>query len=190
MAGIEQLQLVFNPEQDRLLLRVNTSDQEQLRFWLTRRLVKRLTPSLQSLLQSANDVPELQDRPLNDNAKQALFDMEHQAIRDQVDFATEFRDEVESLPLGSEGILVNTVKVTTQKGATPDQHQYALKLSDEKGASVDINLNNQLLHSLYAVLVEGIRKTDWDLSFGTAGHPSGISPDDAVGPTGSSGPLH
>ena len=52
MTRIDQLQLRFDAEQDRLLLRVNTADREEFRLWLTRRMVARLWPALRSALES------------------------------------------------------------------------------------------------------------------------------------------
>ena len=39
---LHQLKLDFNPEQDRLLLRVSTDNQLEVRLWLTRRALRLL----------------------------------------------------------------------------------------------------------------------------------------------------
>ena len=46
---IHQLNLKYVPEQDRLLLRINTKTGEELRLWLSRRLTLGVLPLLRKL---------------------------------------------------------------------------------------------------------------------------------------------
>lgn len=154
MAGIEQLQIQFDSEQDRILLRANDSNENQLRFWLTRRMLKRLLPHLQRILrQSAGNQGH------HDTAAQtALFEFQQESVKQNVDFSTEFKEEAESLPLGEDGILVTTVNLKPQ-----GPNLYTLKFSDRNKTSADLSLSPDLLHSLYAVIQEGLKTADWDL---------------------------
>lgn len=45
--NIHQLSVHHDERQDRLLLRLNTQDQQEFRFWLTRRMTLRLMPAIQ-----------------------------------------------------------------------------------------------------------------------------------------------
>jgi hypothetical protein len=45
--NIHQLSVNHDERQDRLLLRLNTQDQQEFRFWLTRRMTLRLMPAIE-----------------------------------------------------------------------------------------------------------------------------------------------
>ena len=45
--NIHQLSVHHEERQDRLLLRLNTKDQQEFRFWLTRRMTLRLLPAIE-----------------------------------------------------------------------------------------------------------------------------------------------
>ncbi len=154
MAGIEQLQIQFDSEQDRILLRVNDTDDNQLRFWLTRRMIKRLLPHFQTILRKASSNEDFHDEA----AQAALFEFQQESVKQNVDFSTQFKDSKESLPLGDDGILVTTVNLKPKGRAF-----YTLKFSNKEGVSADLNLTPELLHSLYAVIQEGLKKADWGL---------------------------
>lgn len=154
MSGIEQMQLKFDPQQDRLLLRVNSLDKQQLRFWLTRRIVKRLLPPLIELLRKA----AAGDRSDDAKAAAALFEFEQQVVREQVDFVSEFADDASTLPLGEDGLLVETVSLTTHEGG-----DISVKLANKAHTSATLRLNEKLLHSLFAILRQALAVADWDI---------------------------
>ena len=154
MSGIEQMQLKFDPQQDRLLLRVNSLDKQQLRFWLTRRIVKRLLPPLIDLLQKS----VAGDRSGDAKTAAALFEFEQQTVRDHVDFVSEFDDDATSLPLGEDGLLIETVSLTTHEGG-----DVSVKLANNSNTSATLRLNEKLLHSLFAILRQALAVADWDL---------------------------
>ena len=63
MGQLHQMQIVFVPEQDRLLFRLNTTgrQQQEFRFWLTRRYVRILWKALLNMLKAQDpNEPEQQ----------------------------------------------------------------------------------------------------------------------------------
>ena len=46
MTAINQLQMSYSPEEDRVLLRLNTTSAEEFRFWLTRRYCQLMVQAL------------------------------------------------------------------------------------------------------------------------------------------------
>ena len=50
--NIHQLSVSFDPLQDRVLLRVNTTTREELQVWLTRRMVSHVLPILLNIARS------------------------------------------------------------------------------------------------------------------------------------------
>ena len=51
---LHQLHVEYAPAEDRILLKFNTVDRQELRFWLTRKFVKSFWDSLQTLLEWAD----------------------------------------------------------------------------------------------------------------------------------------
>ena len=56
MTAINQLQMSYSPEEDRVLLRLNTTSAEEFRFWLTRRYCQLMVPALGAHRAAAPDV--------------------------------------------------------------------------------------------------------------------------------------
>jgi hypothetical protein len=46
ISAIHQINVTYQPEEDRILLRISTSDDSEVQFWLTRRLVRKLLEEL------------------------------------------------------------------------------------------------------------------------------------------------
>ena len=115
--NIHQLSITYLPEQDRILARVNTTAGEELRLWLTRRLMVGLWPLLSKAmterllrLEAAGSSLDAAD----DQLKQMLTDFRKQEFLQHADFATPYRKtETEpDLPLGEEPLLVTDVDAT------------------------------------------------------------------------------
>jgi hypothetical protein len=153
--NIAQLQITIDREQDRLLLRVNGSDQSEFRTWLTRRLVKQWWPSLVQLLASkvAQDVPTA-----NDDARRMVLGMRHEASVGKADFSQPYRAEATQFPLGQEPIVVSKLTMTLLP-----QNMYLLTLHPSQGKGVDLRLNDTLLHGLCQMLQNACKDAEWDL---------------------------
>ena len=52
--SINQIQIAYSPEEDRILFRVNSMDRKEFRFWLTRRFTVLLVKVLTLILTSTN----------------------------------------------------------------------------------------------------------------------------------------
>ena len=79
-------------------------------------------------------------------------------VRDHVDFVSEFDDDATSLPLGEDGLLIETVSLTTHEGG-----DVSVKLANNSNTSATLRLNEKLLHSLFAILRQALAVADWDL---------------------------
>ncbi|MEM7469644.1 MAG: hypothetical protein AAF387_22570 [Pseudomonadota bacterium] len=152
MSQISQIQIKFVATEDRLLLRVSSSNQQEFRFWLTARLVKKLYPALYDSL-SKTSPTAAQSLPI---AKQEVVEFEHQQAISKTDFKTEFKEAPQQFPLGETPILVTKCQLRpTQDGNT------VLALAPEEGQGIDINLSLELLHSFTKLLVDAARIAEW-----------------------------
>ena len=154
MSQISQIQIKFVATEDRLLLRVSSSSQQEFRFWLTARLVKMLYPALYDTLAktssiAANNVPQ---------AKHDVVAFEHQQAVAKTDFKTGFKEVKQDYPLGKTPILVTKCQLRPN----PDGNTI-LALAPEQGQGIDINLSNELLHSFTKLLIDACKTAEWPL---------------------------
>jgi len=109
---IHQLSVTYLAEQDRILVRVNTEAAEEMRLWLTRRLMLGLWPLLSKLLtkhllklEAAGTSLEAADEGL----KKMLADFRKEEFLKDADFETPYKDNQSQLPLGDEPLLITDV---------------------------------------------------------------------------------
>ncbi|MFT4560781.1 MAG: hypothetical protein ACI9BW_000516 [Gammaproteobacteria bacterium] len=155
MAQIQQIQIKFVAVEDRLLLRVSSSDELEFRFWLTRRFVKLITPAIENALKGSPTVLT-QASPI---AKKEVFAFEHQKAVNNSDFKTPFKESPKQLPLGSDPILLAKLQMRRNADGT-----MTMALAPEQGAGIDLALNPNLLHSLAELVSNGIRLAEWDIT--------------------------
>jgi hypothetical protein len=151
---LHQLKLDFIPEQDRLLLRVSTDNQLEVRLWLTRRALRLLWPLLVQMVRSAPEVA-LQSNPV---ARDALVGLQHEQALRQANFAQPFEEAPRQMPLGLEPILV--ARIQTNKDDSGNQ---VLGLLPQQGQGIHLTLDNTLLHSFCKLVQNAAAKADWDI---------------------------
>lgn len=150
---LHQIRIDYHPEQDRLLLRVSTSDGAELRFWLTRRFVKGLWPALMKI---AETIGEARTQP-DPTVRKAMLEFEHEKAVQQADFATPYK-KMTNLPLGEEPLLITRLR------ARPDGRGNAIiAMHPTQGQGMDLAMDAMLLHSFTRLLQGAVGKTDWDM---------------------------
>lgn len=151
---LHQLKLEYDPEQDRLLLRLATDQNAEVLLWLTRRCVLRLWSVL---LDMAHAIPEIVLQP-SPEARRALLSFRHAAAVNEAEFNQPYAHAARSYPMGAEPLLV--VRVEGRKG----DKGHALSLHPSHGESVHINVDEKLVHGMLKLIENGVARTDWDLS--------------------------
>ncbi|MBF0621249.1 MAG: hypothetical protein HQL54_04915 [Magnetococcales bacterium] len=157
MSGaISQIQMKYDPNQDRLMMRLNTSQSAEFRFWLTRRFVKRLWPALVKLMQKDENV-SMQNDPMS---RQAVMQFQHQESIAGADFKTEYREEtVQDLPLGHAPLLVTQGTLNQN----PETGHFNLGLHDEQKKGLNIGMEKKMLHTFCHLLADSVKKIEWDI---------------------------
>lgn len=151
---LHQIKLDFIPEQDRLLLRVSTDNQLEVRLWLTRRALRLLWPLLLQMVRASPEVA-LQS---NAQARDALVGMQHERALRQANFTDAFEETPRGMPLGAEPILVARIRSSRDEKGNP-----ILALLPQQGQGIHLTLDNTLLHSLCKLLQNAVAKSDWDI---------------------------
>lgn len=160
---IHQIQVRYDEEHDRILLRLSTQDGREYRFWLTRRFVKRLWPMLVEMLAWDRAVGAQVDVA----TRQTVLDIQHESYVQQGDFATAYQEVPRQLPLGEAPVLA-----AHGKGSRLDGGRCLLSLLPQQGQGIDITLDNRLLHLLGKLLQEAVKQADWDIGLQLGNPPS------------------
>lgn len=165
MAQIQQIQIKFVAAEDRLMLRVSGSDNSEFRFWLTRRFVKLMWPSVVDSLEAT---PSMQ-ASVSPIAKKEVLAFEHEKAVTDSDFKTPYNEKPKALPLGTEPILLVKMQIRRNGDGT-----MVMALAPEQGPGIDLALNAKLLHSLTALIANSVRVAEWGLPL-TIGEQNGQS---------------
>lgn len=144
---IRQLQVANDSVQDRLVLRIATQANEEIRVFFTRRFLRDLWPHLTTMLAGHLQVPLLpaghdqaapESTPLN--------------------FEQAYRNDHPIFPLGSNPLLASeaTLEATGDGVAR-------LILREGRERSFNLNLNSELLQALCSMLRAASQQASWDL---------------------------
>jgi hypothetical protein len=164
--NIHQVSVSYVQEQDRMMIRINSKDGDELRAWLTRRLALALLPALN---QTANEQmkkiagPAEPAASLEDQRFQMLTAFQKEASLRKGDFETPYKEPQfqpgasDVIPLAAEPLLLTEVKVTLMTSG-----QLHLQLSEKLPGkaearnfqlTMDAQLSNGLLHLLHQSLL-------------------------------------
>jgi len=160
MSRIHQIQVQFDPVQDRCLLRFRTREQAEYCFWLTRRFAKALWPVLVGLLGSSAEVRHQRD----DQTRAAVLSFQHESAISRSDFQTPYEPAAQA-PLGAAPLLLTrAVAKNTANG------NHILSLQSSTGPGIDVALDSVLAHSLAKLIADAAQRADWGLPL-TLGEP-------------------
>lgn len=172
--NIRQLQVSYLPDQDRLLARINTQDNAQIRLWLTRRLVQRLWPGLVRATETAT-LERMAERPsaaVVGEARGMMTEMAREAALSQADFETPFANEAETLPLGPEPLLITRIDLVPQANGIL---RVAMRQDETRG--IEMNMSDQLLHAFCTLIQKEVAKAEWGFKLDwTAPAPAALRP--------------
>jgi hypothetical protein len=149
---LRQLNVTYVDSEDRLLLKVSTSDEQEYRVWCTRRFTRLLLERLEVVFQEQMPAAAAVPQP----ARKEVAQMQHkQAVKEEA-FQQPYQAEPVEYPLGEEGLLVTTLKYKELAKGAVEMH-----LGDQKGVGVTLNLNAQLQHQLYELFNRAAQRAQW-----------------------------
>lgn len=153
-AAIQQLNLGYNREQDRLLFRVGLSDNTELMVWLTYRIAKQMW----ALLNGETHLPTANSIQIETPPAQAVqqFQQEVQAAEtlQKMDFSTEYQPRKE---VRNDGALLATSLQLTDDGV---KH---LDITCLEGLNVRMNLTPELILAICNMLQLSAKEASWDI---------------------------
>lgn len=146
MSALQQINISYVMEEDRLLLRASTSTRQEYRLWLTRRYAGLLAGVLQQQIDKSGGMHQLaSDRQTTDHLRQGAFERRYEGGHSE-------------FPLGEAGILGFGIKVGELSGGG-----LALQLLPKDGQGLNFNLDSSMLYLMHNLLEQAILKADWRL---------------------------
>lgn len=150
---------MHDERQDRLLLRLNTQDQQEFRFWLTRRMTFLMLPAIE---QSAVRLEAAQPgvAATDVHSQQLLTELKRDAFLKEADFATPFESRARHWPLGPEPMLITDIHLTVKpKGAL--EISFEDKSDPGHIRSCQLHLQVSLVHGMLHLIQQAKEKAQW-----------------------------
>ena len=165
-AVIEQLNLAFDIEQDRMLFKVGLSDNTELAIWMTRRIAK----SISAWLQGSQAAVDASMQVLVMNAQGGLDEVGAKIISassitpealmktstQNLDFSAQYQPNRKSRL--AEPMLAIACKVLTDNAT-----QFVLEFSDKDGINAQIAFNAELKIAFGNMLQLASKEAVWDI---------------------------
>lgn len=156
---LHQLEISYDPIEDRLLLKFHTDQLEEFRLWITRRFAKMFWATIKNLL-ATSEQPSIEKKK---EAKKVVKAYEREKSMKKSDFVQKYTTsqvQIATTPLGSEPILVSRIQIKRGEDGSP-----ILCMHPEQGQGFEISAHTMILQALSKLLSEAVLKTDWDLKF-------------------------
>lgn len=155
-AAIQQINLGYNIQQDRLLLRVGLADNSELLVWLTQRITKQIWQMLngETHLPTATSIQA--ETPPQQAVAQFKQEVEATEALQKLDFATEYQTRKEVVNYGA--LLAINVMVISIDNKPP-----SLELPCLEGITVRMNLSQELILALCNMLQLSAKEAAWAL---------------------------
>ena len=160
--NIHQLSVNHDERQDRLLLRLNTQDLQEFRFWLTRRMALRLVPAIEQSavrLEAAQPGVAAADAP----SQNLLSELKRDAFLKKADFATPFENHATKWPLGAEPLLITDAHLTIKPGGALEI-AFEDKSDPAQARACQLHLQVSLVHGMLHLIQQAIEKAEWGIS--------------------------
>lgn len=165
-AVIEQLNLAFDIEQDRMLFKVGLSDNTELAIWITRRIAK----SISAWLQGSQAAVDASMQVLVMNAQGGLDEMGAKIMSasaitpealmktatQNLDFSTQYQPNRQSR-------LVEPMLAIACKVLTDNATQFVLEFSAKDGINAQIAFNAELKIAFGNMLQLASKEAVWDM---------------------------
>ena len=158
---LSQMQMLYVPEEDRILFRVNSTSGEEFRFWLTRRYVFLLTKVLRDYADKDPDV-SAQATP---EEKKAVEEFKQEQRISDANFTKEFAEESSSYPLGEATHLAFKLSFSVKEASLQ------LSIQPKAGQGINFVINQDINASMMQLLKTAAEKGEWRMGevFATGG---------------------
>ncbi len=152
--AISQIQVLYNAEEDRILLRVNSTDKQEFRFWITRRFSILLLRVLGEYAMSDPDV-SLQVDP---QARQTVQEFKREQANRNAEFDKPFKEDSSEFPLGE------TARLAFRLTRHRLEENLRLGIHPRQGEGINIVIDRTINANLTQLLLKAIGQAQWNLA--------------------------
>ncbi len=159
---LHQLQLTYQPDEDRILMRLSFRAEEgalhEIRAWLTRRLVHHLWSGIVRALETQVKL----DQPQAAHASAEIIGLAHQAsisaIKERGEFGIPFDNAVQAFPPGGAPMLVTLAQFTMKP-----QQPLRINFCPTQGDGFEVGFSAGVLHGFCTLLQESVKTAEWGI---------------------------
>lgn len=151
---INQLQMVYVAQEDRILFRVNSTDKKEFRFWVTRRYAMLLANVLKDHKQADPDITS----QVTQQAKAAVENFKKEKAMGEATFGQKFEEDGNEYPLGQHIQLAFNLSYNTLENGN-----LQLSVRPKEGQGINIVLDQEFNTTLTQLLITAAKKGDWKL---------------------------
>lgn len=165
--NLHQISVSYDPEQDRLLLRVRGRGGEHFSAWLTRRVMRNLRVALHQASGhlAAGSLPA--GSTATPGARHMLADAARTQAMAQSDFSQPYADEAASHPIGEAPLLPARIDLQVQS----DQRVRFI-LTETPARTLQLELVQKDWEALRHMVEQALERAEWDLPADTAPEPA------------------
>ncbi len=154
------MQVRYEPTADRIMWQVRTQAGDMFSVWLTRRMLSKIWRPFQNLVGQSS----LAHTPTAASMLPEAHEMLAQTARARplpgADFNAPFNPQATALPLGPEPLL----PVAADMGPRADGPGMTLRLRDDQGRSLAVQLTGDMCTALSRLLDKALSDADWGLA--------------------------
>lgn len=155
--NLQQLNGTYYPEEDRVLLRIKTSNNAEYRLWLTRLILKKIIGVIEKISQkhiSDNN----KNKTLSLKTVEAIDEMQQKKIQAETELSEHYQPAT-TLPLGSDPKMISDINFLII-----NPNAIKLKITIKKYQPIDFDLKIQTLSKIRILLAELDKKASWGIN--------------------------
>lgn len=156
--SIHQVSITYQPDQDRLLVRLRTREEQLFELWLTRRLMIRLWQPLQNTASAVALGGVSSGATVLPEAREMMTQTLREQSKQSADFRSPFEENARERPLGDTPMLVVAIDLKRK----PDRH-VDINWRDETQRNLTTSLSPDLLNNVLTLLERALVKSEWGL---------------------------
>lgn len=167
---IRQLSIHYHIEQDRILIRVNSSAGDEVQMWLTRRMALRLWPLINQVVVDHFALPpnahtdgDVDLAAMAPQTRALLADARREEAVQNADFSTPYRDTATNHPLGNAPLLVTEVNLTPKVDGVMHMNFRELLEDPPSTRSFQLDLQADMVFAVIQLLGKALGQADWNL---------------------------
>ena len=150
--SIKQFNGNYMPNEDRIMFRFNTSEDDEYRFWFTRRVTLFILAATDHLVEKK--LEQKHDKP----AAKAIAQFQQETAKEKTKFTNDYAP-ASKYPIGADPVLVMDVKCTMMQVDTLDV--LSLDLVMPGGANLNLKLTIPILQAMRLLLERFAQQANW-----------------------------